>query len=129
MMDWFFNLIILFLDENSVVFRLVLNTIAIILIIHLLILRVIELRRRDYIFPFRISLVICLMVILAFSIPIEWQLINLYLGIENINLQNLARVAGGLVILSFVLILEVIDQVIKIINARAKRVEEGQKKH
>lgn len=123
--DFLYDGLLWFLDEQSIGFRLLINTVVIILTIHLLIKRLIELRRRDFIFPFRVTWVIAYTVILVFSIPVEWWLITMFMGMENEALQNLARVSGGMVILGFVLLCEVIDIVIMRINKRAKAVEDA----
>jgi len=125
--DFLYQLFITFLDESSVEARLILNTVAIIIMIHLLVKRIIEIRRKDFISPFRIAFVIMLTVILTMSIPVEWSLINRWIGIENIALTNFARVAGGIIIFAFVLMLEAVDIVIGRINARAKKIEDQSK--
>lgn len=112
------------LSNLSIEIRLVINTLVIILTLHLLIKRLFELRRRDFIFPFRITLIILLTLVLAFSIPVEWYLYSLWVGDANEHLLNLARIAGGLVVIALVATLEVIDVVIFNINRRAKSLEE-----
>lgn len=119
-MDALLNMI----GNMSVEFRLIINTIVIILATHLVAKRIFELRRRDFIFPFRVTLLALLTVVLAFSIPVEAYLIALWLGTENPALLNLARIAGGVVVIALVLTLEIIDAVIANINRRAKALEE-----
>lgn len=112
------------LANLSVEVRLAINTIVIILTLHLLVKRLIELRRRDSIFPFRVILIVLLTLVLTFSIPVEWYLYSLWIGEVNEHLLNLARIAGGLVVIALVATLEVIDVVIYNINRRAKSLEE-----
>lgn len=116
-----------FIDDTSIEIRLVLNTLAILITLHLLFKRIREVGRKDYITPFRVIFLVLHTVILVFSIPLEAQLISLYMGYENTDLQNLARIAGGVVIFAFVVTLEIVDIVIGRINTRAKKLDKGGK--
>lgn len=120
-----FNFIVPFFDDgtvNSLWFRLFTASLTALIVLHLLIKRLLELKRRDFIFKFRVSLAVIFLIVFVTSIPIIWNVLyRIVLPEVNQPLRDFATVMSGIGPLVLVIGFEIGDIIIAKINSRTRR--------
>lgn len=107
-------------DTNASLFRLILALAYFAILVHLVIKRIREIGRVDYIRNFRIWLLSTLTIVLLTTIPVIVFLFYRWLGISNDPLRILATWMGGIGPLALVIGIEIGDIVIDRIRSRTK---------